>query len=1181
MTPGFRVRVVSTCLNITFLQRYLGLPVMLKAGEYSPNNPLLARERAPGDALLGLGEYERRRHTLRRIRQQQYREYLDQQAKKKQEAKEQAERERREREEKEREREEREREREREERERERQERESRQEIERERQERDRARRIAERRSPERRRASENYTGHVATFSYNNRVDTGVQVDSVSAPLSVAVQTDDSELFRLPSPCKSQLTQAERELSPHTVAPERPPAAWAPRGGAERRRSLGDFDGEWTGTSGERQVTCEGGYTQGRATRHAGERLDTDRKGAPGERQGEADSGEAKPRKKESQERDCQERVSHQGIERERQERESRQGIERERQERDRARRIAERRSPERRRAKRAPGESEPPGDRKGAPGERKGEADSGETQPGEKESQERQERVSRQEIERERQERERARRIAERRSPERRRASENYTGHVATFSYNKERQERVSRQEIERERQERERARRIAERRSPERRRASENYTGHVATFSYNKERQERVSRQEIERERQERERERQERDRARRIAERRSPERRRASENYTGHVATFSYNNRVDTGVQVDSVSAPLSVAVQTDDSELFRLPSPCKSQLTQAERELSPHTVAPERPPAAWAPRGGAERRRSLGDFDGEWTGTSGERQVTCEGGYTQGRATRHAGERLDTHLGERLNTWGLVSPFQLPSPCKSQLTQAERELSPHTVAPERPPAAWAPRGGAERRRSLGDFDGEWTGTSGERQTLKRATRHLGERLNTWGLVSPFQLPSPCKSQLTQAERELSPHTVAPERPPAAWAPRGGAERRRSLGDFDERSSTLLKKSNRDKLTSDLRHSYMPSIFDADAIQMRNLQAEKEAAARRQFYQQELKNQIMEQQRIREERKSREKMLEQAEMRRLEEQLRMLRVAQDREMDKRHHIDTAIQENKMEYDKKRKELQKDIDNEQLKLLRAPLSTSQLTSLPKRITTSKSDTDTKLPSYFRSNYPRIEREEERQIRPLEKTELPHDINYRLTANEPTQERVYQNKEHSRYSEKSEPYERKPYSMNIPDDSIFSPNYDVDSYLRKNLNFKDRFDFNRYDYDGIGKVAETEKVLVHERPKSKNVPIAKERKSIQDPIDSLPIPVLRHSPVIQSDRVETGSNLSEAMRKIDDKWKVPVVQKNILKSVPNEEGKNVSILTQLGSIRRQLQLEQLKLDMISKDDDV
>ncbi|KAI8423780.1 hypothetical protein MSG28_012802 [Choristoneura fumiferana] len=51
---------------------------MLKAGEYSPNNPLVRGERGTGDALLGLGEYERRRNTLRKLRQQQYREYLDQ-----------------------------------------------------------------------------------------------------------------------------------------------------------------------------------------------------------------------------------------------------------------------------------------------------------------------------------------------------------------------------------------------------------------------------------------------------------------------------------------------------------------------------------------------------------------------------------------------------------------------------------------------------------------------------------------------------------------------------------------------------------------------------------------------------------------------------------------------------------------------------------------------------------------------------------------------------------------------------------------------------------------------------------------------------------------------------------------------------------------------------------------------
>lgn len=52
---------------------------MLKAGEFSPNNPLVrgAGARAGGDALRGLGDYERRRNTLRKVRQEQYKEYLD------------------------------------------------------------------------------------------------------------------------------------------------------------------------------------------------------------------------------------------------------------------------------------------------------------------------------------------------------------------------------------------------------------------------------------------------------------------------------------------------------------------------------------------------------------------------------------------------------------------------------------------------------------------------------------------------------------------------------------------------------------------------------------------------------------------------------------------------------------------------------------------------------------------------------------------------------------------------------------------------------------------------------------------------------------------------------------------------------------------------------------------------
>ncbi|KAI8423779.1 hypothetical protein MSG28_012801 [Choristoneura fumiferana] len=191
-----------------------------------------------------------------------------------------------------------------------------------------------------------------------------------------------------------------------------------------------------------------------------------------------------------------------------------------------------------------------------------------------------------------------------------------------------------------------------------------------------------------------------------------------------------------------------------------------------------------------------------------------------------------------------------------------------------------------------------------------------------------------------PSPLRTR-ERAERELSPRAA-------------GALQRHSCSDFEE-DALLLKKH-------EPARSYKPSLLDADAIQMRNEEAEKEAAAKRQFYQQELKNQILEQQRIREERKAREKerlkvsthyamnvigtcqernvkriqdkrrrrMLEQAEMRRLEEQLRMLRMAQEREIGKQIDVSEQMKENATDYEKKRTALQKEIDLEQKALLR-----------------------------------------------------------------------------------------------------------------------------------------------------------------------------------------------------------------------------------------------------------
>lgn len=258
----------------------------------------------------------------------------------------------------------------------------------------------------------------------------------------------------------------------------------------------------------------------------------------------------------------------------------------------------------------------------------------------------------------------------------------------------------------------------------------------------------------------------------------------------------------------------------------------------------------------------------------------------------------------------------------------------------------------------------------------------------------------------------------------------------------------------------------------------------------------------------------------------------------------------------------------------------------------------------------------------------------------------------------------------------KKPFSTNIPENSLFSPNYDVDSYLRKNLNpstqslicdglknaykipnsilSKSCVDLNKNsngecsrkyenEYECIdGRNIIVDQALVHNDGSfnnndvnlSKNdVNLSKNdvnwskndrpsyepsflRKSLNElivdtPDETLPIPALRHSPAIRSRFSENDVNLSknaanssknyvnlsrndvnssqnddlsaessavsEAMRKLEEKWKVPIVQKNILKSMPSSDGRGTNILTQLGSIRRQLQLEQLKLDQMNK----
>lgn len=177
--------------------------------------------------------------------------------------------------------------------------------------------------------------------------------------------------------------------------------------------------------------------------------------------------------------------------------------------------------------------------------------------------------------------------------------------------------------------------------------------------------------------------------------------------------------------------------------------------------------------------------------------------------------------------------------------------------------------------------------------------------------------------------------------------------------------------------------------------------------------------------------------------------------------------------------------------------------------------------------------------------------------------------------------------------YMEKPYTVNVPDPTVFSPNCDLENYLRKNLNpSKESLYFgnkirrethwndreNWYEEKPYGNVYRSD---FNENRKQINTEEKHRQDNCRREFDTLPIPVLRHSP--QHEKNETGeeyekSELSEEMQLVDDKWKVPAVQKNILKSLQSE-GRSINILTQLGSIRRQLQLEQMKLDKIKQTD--
>ncbi|CAH1116631.1 unnamed protein product [Phaedon cochleariae] len=92
---------------------------------------------------------------------------------------------------------------------------------------------------------------------------------------------------------------------------------------------------------------------------------------------------------------------------------------------------------------------------------------------------------------------------------------------------------------------------------------------------------------------------------------------------------------------------------------------------------------------------------------------------------------------------------------------------------------------------------------------------------------------------------------------------------------------------------------------------------------------------------------------------------------------------------------------------------------------------------------------------------------------------------------------------------------------------------------------------------------------------------------DGLPAPVLKaHSPVARELKNAVPFNSarlsSEVVRRLEDRWQNPTVQKNIVNHTDSsKDGQTRSILTQLGAIRMQLQQEQLRMDESLRKKDV
>lgn len=349
-----------------------------------------------------------------------------------------------------------------------------------------------------------------------------------------------------------------------------------------------------------------------------------------------------------------------------------------------------------------------------------------------------------------------------------------------------------------------------------------------------------------------------------------------------------------------------------------------------------------------------------------------------------------------------------------------------------------------------------------------------------------------------------------------------------------------------------SRRTESVRDHHYPYVPSILDGFSYEDRGEHLEKERL-KREAYQLELRQQIDEKRRLTALRDEQDRREQELENRRFEQQLLKMQEEQYLEHNRDDHYRT--QKNQM-FRRTSEDLKMYRDDQLDRSFRKHAdSESSVTSLR----------NTKVASRQLSHYsPPVSRR------------VPYSFNVPSTstlANHPNSRSESVNRDEPR--SRSNSFNRYETALNRHE-SLSR----IDSLQRQeSLNRLDSLSIK----DSICRVPRRHSAtqqdfsLMRRSPKSQRSDRS-DRSSCSRLDDPLPIPILKaHSPVAKDLKnaiaIDSSKRSTDTVRKLEDRWQVPAVQRNIITHGDPRDGQGRSILTQLGAIRLQLQKEQLRMD--------